>query len=350
MINSAILLVCPHCGIELRKENKNLRCPSCTDKWVIEKNVPWFSKSSPYWGEIDQASMQRVNCLAREEGWEAALHEVAPQLRNYATSPARTNWTGLLPIQSDWTAVDIGAGWGGNAFPLSQRLKQVVALESVFERAEFMEIRRQQNATQNMQVVAASVHAMPLPRERFNLVVMNGVLEWVALSAEGDPEHIQEEVLKRVHDLLAVDGWLYLGIENRFSYEAFLGQRDDSGRRFASLMPRKVADLYMHLTSATHNRTHDAMTAYRTYTYSYWGYKRLLERCGFRDFQAWGTYSYNRPNLLYNLKDTHEFKQYLQTRSPHSAGKKLARALAMKNVSPTALRLFSPMFCIIARK
>jgi SAM-dependent methyltransferase len=349
-MNSEIVLVCPNCQIELAKDNRELFCPSCAQSWSIEKDIPWFSKSSPYWGEIDQASMQRLNSLARQKGWKSALHQIAPQLSNYVTASSRTNWTSLLPLNPDWTALDIGAGWGGNAFPLSEHLKHVVALEVVLERAEFMEIRRQQEARDNLQVVAASIHAMPLPRERFNLVVMNGILEWVALSAEGDPGGVQKQILRRVHDLLAEDGWLYLGIENRFSFEAFLGAQDDSGVPFTSLMPRKMADLYMQRIAPRHNRTHDAMSSYRTYTYSYWGYKRLLERCGFKDFQAWGTYSYNRPKLLYNLQDASEFKERLNGRSPVSMRKKLIHVLAATGASHTFLRLFSPAFCILARK
>ena len=349
-MNSEILLVCPNCRIELTNEDTNLHCPSCTHQWIIEKNVPWFSRSSPYWGEIDQPSMQRLNSMAREKGWEYALYQVAPQLRNYVTDSSRVKWTSLLPIQPDWTALDVGAGWGGNTFPLSERLKHVVALESVFERAEFMEIRREQEARNNLQVLAASIHEMPLPRDRFNLVVMNGILEWVAISADGNPGRVQKDVLRHVHNLLAEDGWLYLGIENRFSFEAFLGAHDDSGMPLASLMPRKVADFYMRWASPRHNRTHDAMTSYRTYTYSYWGYKQLLEGCGFKDFQAWGTYSYNRPKRLFNLQDAKELREYLRGQNSSSTRKRLLNILAFSDVSKLALRSFSPAFCIIARK
>jgi hypothetical protein len=349
-MNEEILLVCPNCGTELIKESTKLRCPACTRNWVVEKNVPWFCPSSPYWGEIDQPAMQKLNNMAREQGWNSALHQIAPQLSNYVTDSSRSNWMSLLPLRPDWIALDIGAGWGGNAFPLSQCVKHVVALEAGLERAEFMEIRREQTKGNNLQVVAASVHEMPLPREKFNLVVMNGILEWVALSAQGDPERIQEGILRRVYDLLAVDGWLYLGIENRFSFVSFLGEKDDSGMPFASLMPRKLADFYMRWAAPRHDRTHHAMTSYRTYTYSYWGYKRLLERCGFKDFQAWGTYSYNYPKLLYNLKDASEFKQYLTSRPSTSGQKKLRHFLASKLASRTFLRLLSPAFCIIARK
>ena len=294
--------------------------------------------------------MQKLNSMAREKGWEIALRQVAPQLSSYVTDPSRTNWTTLLPLRPDWSALDIGAGWGGNSFPLSQHLKHVVALESVFERAEFMEIRREQEVRNNLQVIAASIHEMPLPEERFNLVVMNGILEWVAISAEGDPGGVQKDVLRRVYDLLDTDGWLYLGIENRFSFEAFLGTHDDSGMPMASLMPRKMADFYLRLASPRHNRTHHSMTSYRTYTYSYWGYKRLLEGCGFKDFRAWGTYSYNRPKRLYNLKDAKELRQSLRGQSSSSTRKKLLNFLASSDVSPVALRLLSPAFCIIARK
>lgn len=294
--------------------------------------------------------MQKLNRLARDLGWELALQQVAPQLTNYVAGRSRANWIGLLPIQPDWTALDIGAGWGGNAFPLSQQLKHVVALEAGLERAEFMEIRREQMGRDNLQVIAASIHEMPLPSNTFDLVVLNGILEWVALSAQGDPGHIQKDILRRVYDLLAPGGWLYLGIENRFSFEAFLGQQDDSGMPFASLMPRRLADAYIRRASPRHNRTHEAMTSYRTYTYSYWGYKRLLERSGFKEFRAWGAYSYNRPRLLYNLEDAGEVKLRLEDQDPDSRQNNLIHFLVSRDVTHTFLRLFSPAFCIIVRK
>src|ERR1043165_4540870 len=116
-MNSEILLVCPNCRIELTNEDTNLHCPSCTHQWIIEKNVLWFSRSSPYWGEIDQPSIQRLNSMSREKGGEYALCQVAPQLRNYATDSSLDWWGSLRALLPDRTALAAGAGRGAICFP-----------------------------------------------------------------------------------------------------------------------------------------------------------------------------------------------------------------------------------------
>lgn len=349
-MESKIALACPHCGQVLEELDGAVTCSQCNQKWSITNNIPIFTAGSPYWGEIDQPTMQKVNRLSREIGWRQAMGQVAPQLIDYIDSPRRIEWTKLLPLKPGWKALDIGAGLGGIAFPLSKQVAHVVALESVSERAEFIELRRQQENIDNIQVVAASIHEMPLPEDKFNLVVMNGILEWVALTKEGDPQAVQRGVLQRIHQLLDSGGWIYIGIENRFGFDSVLGAVDHSGHRFTGVLPRPVANFYMQRVNSRHFRTYNNMNSYRTYTYSYWGYKKLLEQAGFSGVEVWGTNSYNSPNVLYDLEHTKELKQSMQGFSPTTVHDRLFRSLGYFGAIPPMIKLFTPSFCITAQK
>ena len=90
-------------------------------------------------------------------------------------------------------------------------------------------------------------------------------------------EHLRQNLLTSMDEIwriLKPGGSLYIGIENRFGYEYFLGKPDDhSFVTYTSLLPRFLANHRMKKKRGRH---------YRTYTYSYWGLKKLLREAGFR--------------------------------------------------------------------
>jgi SAM-dependent methyltransferase len=343
-------LCCLRCGGRLTETGEAVLCAACGMRWPVRNGIPVFSVDFPYWGEIDRARMIALNRRAGETGWRKAVAEIAPQLESYVGDSGRAAWSVVVPWNRGGAVLDLGAGLGGNAFPLSTEAGSIEALEAVYERAEFMDIRRRQEGAANLRVVAASVHDIPYPPNSFDLVVMNGMLEWAAIAVSGNPREAQKAVLKRNHDLLKSGGWIYIGIENRFGVDAFIGVRDHSGLRFTSLMPRRVADIYCRLRRGRSYRSETNRGGYRTYTYGFRGYRRLLEESGFTDIRIRGALSYNEPKIIYDLHTAAGFKLFLREAVPRSSKGRLFRRIALTGLNAAALRFFSPSFLIAARK
>jgi len=145
--------------------------------------------------------------------------------------------------------------------------------------------------------------ALPFFDKTFDLIVLNGILEWVGeWRRTGTPREVQLDVLRKLRALLKPTGALFVGIENRIGLDSFLGRIDHPGTRFTSLMPRWLASTYIRLSRPDFYRTLiGANKGYRTYTYSPKGYRKLLREAGFPEINLWWPPSgYNLPHVMYN--------------------------------------------------
>jgi len=106
-------------------------------------------------------------------------------------------------------------------------------------------------------------------------------------------------------------GVLLIGIENRIGLHSFLGRIDHSGLPFTSLMPRWMASVYMKIRQPGFHRTLlNSSAGYRTYTYSPWGYRKLLREAGFHDVDFWWPRDgYNLPHVMYRMADRTEIRE-----------------------------------------
>ncbi|RMG25806.1 MAG: methyltransferase domain-containing protein [Armatimonadetes bacterium] len=257
---------------------------------------------TPYWGEIPQEALQEV---LQAEDVEKAFDETVrklgkPRLSDYALNVGRrAAWRSVLPIDSGELAWDVGAGFGANTIALAQRFEHVVATDIVPERLAFIGKRCERRGIENVTLIRAPFEKVPLSADVADLIVCNGVLEWVgAWGAEQDPEEIQRSVLRRLCLALKESGHLYIGIENRFGLAAWRGVPDHSGLRFTSLMPRAVASLVMRAAASVKARKaevgdYTVQRDYRTYTHSPSHWRRMLSDCGFAQVRIWGANDYN---------------------------------------------------------
>ena len=145
------------------------------------------------------------------------------------------------------------------------------------------------------------MNGLPFCDGSFDLVILNGVLEWVgAYSDSKSPSQCQKDLLREISRVLRPGGSLYIGIENRFGYKFLLGKPDDHSQvMYTSLLPRFLADRRMIKIKGK---------PYRTYTYSYWGLKRLLGKCGFHNVK-----------IALSLPDYRYFKHIIPLESPEAA-------------------------------
>jgi SAM-dependent methyltransferase len=275
--------------------------------------VPQFLEEFPYWGEIPLDRMKEVNRLAATGPWKAALLESPdPAVRKASgmiLNLDRTNWHWLLNLPPESRVLDLGAGMGANSHALGLQYREVVALEPVRERVQFMRQRFAQEGLSHVKVVRSSLWTLPFPPASFDLVLMNGVLEWVAEGRSGDPREIQLQALRNVHRLLRPGGAFYLGIENRMCLGYFIGYPDPHcGLPFVTVLPRPLAHWYA--------RKKGKPDGYRNYLYSSRGYRKLLHQAGFRQLEVYlALPSYNHPRFLIPI-DGSIFSYYTRNFTP----------------------------------
>lgn len=283
-----------------------------------------FAEPNFYYGEIPEEKMLLLLHLAEKFGVAQAVTHLDPSGENGkfcrdVFDPNRADWRFLIPNLRNAVILDLTAGMGGDSFTLARYSRHVVAVESVLSRARFIEVRRTQENVTNMTVIHADVNTLPFPREQFDLVVANGLFEWVAISEERLlPQEVQRACLRRVTEVLRPGGYLYIGIKNRFGLESF----------------------------------RENLKAYRTYTHTYWGYKRLLYEAGLCCHKFyWVEPSYNEPRCWIPLDSCGPAIYYLN--SPLHAeswkGAFLRRFLRVL-ASIGGAKLFASNFLIIAKR
>jgi ubiquinone/menaquinone biosynthesis C-methylase UbiE len=128
--------------------------------------------------------MREVNRLAQFGNWKKVLLDSPEPSVQRASAMIlnleRANWHCLVDLPPNSRALDLGAGTGTTAHALAMHYREVVALEPVLERVQFMQQRFAQENLSNVQVVRSSLWTLPFAPESFDLTAMNGVLEWVA--------------------------------------------------------------------------------------------------------------------------------------------------------------------------
>ena len=288
-------LCCPACRGPLSQTRDDFICASCGPVGRYIDGIPCFADPDYYWGEIPRDSMREANRLALEIGWQAAVERVVGDkvVRDYICAPWRGDFQKLWTLPRESSILDIGAGWGGIATALAANFSRVVAVEGVLERTRFIDQRARQMHVP-VESICADFLRLPLAPQQFDVVVLNGVVEWVGIAnTEGDPRALQIEFLRSVRSLLKPSGFLCVGIENRIGRDYVRGGRDHSALRFTSLMSRRMAHLVCRRFAPRHRSEANV------------GYRKLFHDAGLgavRAFHAW--HGYNIPTVLLPLDKT----------------------------------------------
>jgi SAM-dependent methyltransferase len=343
-------------------------CPRCDSRWGRDGGIPIFSSPEGYWGEIPAEEMGPLLRESETLGWERSLrrrllgedadldsygpHEgeleegAAPRgrfLYEYATDASRADWRFLLPLHQRSRVLDVGAGWGAITMAIAPEVGVVVAADDMVDRARFLAIRARQLGLHNVVPVATPAQEVPFPDGTFDLVILNGVLEWVGVSrVMKNPRDVQRLVLRTLARKLAPGGRLYLAIENRWGYHYFMGTPDDHTKiRGTNLMPRWLAN---QVTKAKTGRE------YRAYTHSKGALTRLLESAGFTDIEFFATIpTYRRPKDFLPLASPTVFDWYC-TRYPAEDAKRRLKVEAAKLLYRLGIvQQLVPHFGVIAR-
>ena len=249
-----------------------------------------LAREDHYWNQIPRETMAELCTKAASDGCRAALETFLKPVAGeptfqYAWDERRADWFPVCGLPDEPVIVDIGAGWGAVTTGLARLGGRVFALDSNIETLKFQTIRAKENALTNITCVHVDpLELAPLPFEDgvADLVVMNGLLEWVGAAVEeGDPGELQLAAVREAWRVLKPGGTLYVGIESRFGFSFWRGAEDHRGTRFTSLLPRRLASW------VTRRR---GLGDYRTYTHSYHGLRQMLRAAGFQDARFYEPY------------------------------------------------------------
>ncbi len=258
------------------------------EEFPIIENIPIFGDLSTYYGEVERNTMTELIRTTVLDGHEKAISNIIkdPFVVKYVLDESRALWTNFLPIDHHTKFLDVGCGWGTLSIPIARIAGHVTAIDATMERVKFVEIRAQHSGISNISPVLGSATALPFPRESFDMIAFNGVLEWLgAINTKESPYKIQIQALREAYRVLKPGGLIYVGIENRYSLRYFLGQVDDhSFLRFTSLMPRWMAQAYYKMRTSNN---------YFMHTHSLPEYRKMLNSSGFtkvKEYHPWPTY------------------------------------------------------------
>jgi SAM-dependent methyltransferase len=212
-------------------------------------------------------------------GWREALTQYIDKgHRSFAkrlSDLALGNWHLLLLRDRAGRALDIGCGFGSLTLGLGEYYSYALGVDILRERLAYASLRTQQDHRDQSRFTQTNAHQLPLKTGTFDLVTMNGVLEWAALHARGEPRALQRAMLLEARRVLKPDGVIAIAIENRYALEQLVGMPDThTGLRFVTTLPRVVANGVSRVRFGR---------SYTTYLHSRSGYKMLLQEAGFPD-------------------------------------------------------------------
>ena len=167
--------------------------------------------------------------------------------------------------------LDIGSGAGGISIVFAKKCKRVVSLDSGSENIEFIKQRLDKENIDNIELLLGDATKLPFASFEFDIVILNGVLEWVPYASGKDPFSLQCKALREASRVLKKGGSLYLATENRWYPFNFL--RDPHAHiPFVCILPRKMANFVSFIISKK---------PYENFIYSYGKLKRLIKDSGF---------------------------------------------------------------------
>lgn len=296
------MYICPECKDTLVKSVGEYSCSSCGVNWKIEKSIPKFSNSEVLYSVFDHDIAEKVTQLAEEESWNKAVDQYSYSLgkytKNYIKNESRADWHVVLPINRDSVLLDIGSGWGNIAISLAQRCKKIYCCDVNMINLRLLRARIRDSNAENIEVFQYDPNRflrLPFEDQSFDTVALNGVLEWMGnVDLPASPEKIQKEALKEIYRVLKPKGFLYIGIENRYSLSTLRGAGLHGELPFVGLFPRWISNI---LTKIIRGASH------RTYIYSLRGYRKLISGAGFNGVDFYWPYpSYHDPYYLIPLK------------------------------------------------
>jgi ubiquinone/menaquinone biosynthesis C-methylase UbiE len=316
------IVVCPNCKNNINKLDHSYFCNKCNKYYNINDGyIDFIPDVTFYAGEVPQVNMNELIADIDLIGFDEALKKFFtkfPFLHSYILDKRRADWIYHGLGKNTKRCLDIGSGLGNISERLSYLYDEVYSVEAVKERVEFQKRRYNNSNRSNIFISRSNVLQLPFKDNFFDLVVCNGVLEWIGMMNKNHvPRKAQLLFLMELKRVLKDNGCLYIGIENRIGLPFILGAKDHSGIHYTSILPRQLANLVVKKFGNSGGIYGDGSIkkkeerGYFTYTYTIFGYRSLLKEAGLNIKSYWVFPSYNEPYYKGKLDDNEALKGFL---------------------------------------
>jgi SAM-dependent methyltransferase len=205
----------------LFRETEALTCPSGHTGGSYIGGIPCFIDPEGYRGEFTREEMRRLNRLAEEVGWQAAMEQAAPKKGAGVLDERRADFRHLWDLRPDAVVLEMGDRWGSVAAALGTAFARVTAVENFFETARFVDLRVRQMSL-SVETICASFLRLPLPPGQFDAVVAHDFRNASESEGGGGAGELQLRFLRSAREMLKPSGFLCLGVENRFGWHRML--------------------------------------------------------------------------------------------------------------------------------
>jgi O-antigen biosynthesis protein len=154
----------------------------------------------------------------------------------YHLSHMRTNLLESVKglFSPDSKVLELGAGMGALTLWLCDHFRHVDAIEGSLKRAQALRARAKDR--NNLRVFVGDISNIKFT-EKYDLITLVGVLEYLPFYSQGDSRTICMDFFNRLIGCLNKEGILLIGIENKLGAKYFSGCHEDhTGKLFSGIM------------------------------------------------------------------------------------------------------------------
>ena len=187
---------------------------------MAELNLDYYTAKDHYSdGDIEETLLK----MAQEgKSFEDLPEDEVSFPMVYHFSGLRENILSWYPLKKTDSVLEIGAGCGAITGMLCRKAGHVTSVELSKRRADINYARNRDK--ENLTIMVGNLNDMTFP-EKFDYVVVNGVLEYAMSFTEGKTPY--ETFLQRMGAYLKPEGRLLIAIENRLGLKYFAGAPED---------------------------------------------------------------------------------------------------------------------------
>jgi len=303
------IYICPRCKIKLSETDTDWQCNQCNKLYPKKSGFLSMIKENKYWGEFSEKEMDILLNKIYSRDYQEAKTYIDKELnrKEFIFGKSRSDFIYYFNLDKDTICLDTGCGLGANTFNIAPYVKEVYAFDQSLKRVMFCNYRKKFEDIKNVNFCHTDFKNLPFQDNFFNVIIMNGVVEWLGeINEFKNPRDDQLAILRKIYTKLKKGGQIYIGIENRFASVYLTKGCDHSGLKYTSLIPRFLANAVMKIKKGKQ---------YRTYTYSIFGYKKLLKDSGFKseNIDYYIAYpGYNRPQYIIPFDDLQSLSFFLR--------------------------------------